>query len=275
MRDVDERVKWFLDNRPEAAGRCAEHVMHALDVPKQGLPDATAVGRRVIVEGHMQRGAVPKGAIRYWDGGGQGHGHVALEYDDNAHVASTDVAGPRTVGVRPFFWFQQNWGNLRYLGWSWWWGSINTEEKQVAPKPYIVVKVETDQKITLNKWIKADLGQTDQIMPPVGANDWDFYANFDRTTLVGAGPNDLRYILGRWARHDAGSPDSGDNGMDETGADTKTVPFDLPKRLLRYTWTHGFKGEAGVPVSFWLYVGSMKEGSIVSKMRIFKVDDES
>lgn len=131
MRDVDERLTWFLAVPPVAAGRCAEHVRNALYLPLQGLPDATAVARRVQAEGHMNISTnVPRGALRYWDQGSDGHGHVALEaapLDYPAVVASTDVNGPATVGQRPFGWFATHWPKLRYVGWSWWFGSINTQ----------------------------------------------------------------------------------------------------------------------------------------------------
>ena len=146
------------------------------------------------------------------------------------------------------------------------------------PDPYIVRKVSTKQVLPLNKWMQLDLGATDSVLPPIGANDWDTYLNLDLTTLKGAARNDLRYVLGRWARHDATSDDltaMGGGKYDVTGADTKAIPADLPRETLRYTWTHGFKGEKDVPVSFWVYIGSMKPGTIESPLRIFKVDDES
>ena len=96
----------------------------------QGFTDATAVAHRVISLGKMQQGPCPKGAIRYWDKGSNGHGHVAFEYNDHGDVASVDVAGARTVGIRPFPWFGQNWPALHYLGWSWYWGNINTQPKE-------------------------------------------------------------------------------------------------------------------------------------------------
>ena len=125
MRDVDERLAWFLRNRPSGAGRCAEHVWHALDVPRQGLPDATAVYHRAAPHG-IHRGPSPRGAIHYWTGGSAGHGHVGIAADDGLNIASVDVNGPGTVGVRNLSWFASRWPRLRYRGWSWWWGDINT-----------------------------------------------------------------------------------------------------------------------------------------------------
>lgn len=144
------------------------------------------------------------------------------------------------------------------------------------PKPYIMIKREKKQTIKLNTWVKLDIDDAkDWVLPPVGANDWDAYVNLDFNTLTGALRNDLRYILGRWARHDAASPDAIEGGLDVTGADTKAIPADLPKRYWRSTWTHGFKGEKNIPVSFWVYIGATKDGAVVSPLRIFKVDDET
>jgi N-acetylmuramoyl-L-alanine amidase len=148
----------------------------------------------------------------------------------------------------------------------------------VATPPYIPIKVGVKQTFPLNKWVKADLGKVDKIQPPIGANDWDFYLNLDLESLTGAARNDLRYVLGRWARHDDDSADKIEMGgelVDVTGADTKAISLDLPKATWRSTWTHGFKGEKNVPVSFWIYIGSLKDGTIVSPLRIYKVDDES
>lgn len=278
MRNVDDRIQWYLNNKPSRAGYCANHMMRALDVPPQGYPDATAVARRVESDGHMLHGPVPRGAIMYWDQGSGGHGHVAPKYDWGSAVASVDVDGPATVGIKQFGWFNTNWPTLRYLGWSWWWGGINTNPKEVAVPAYTVKKVAADQRIALNKWVKLDLGTKDEVQPPVGSNDWDTYINLDLTSLQGASRNDLRYVLGRWARHDVDSNDlitMGGEKVDVTGADTKAIPPDLPKGSIRFSWNHDFKGEAGVPVSFWVYIGSMKDGSIVSPLRIFKIDDET
>jgi hypothetical protein len=128
MRDVEERLAWYKSHRPSAAGMCAQHVRLSLDTPMQGLPDATAVARVVQKAGHMKQGPAPRGAIVYWDRGSSGHGHVCYALGDRTEL-SVDVNGPRTVGVRPFPWFEDNWPALRFLGWSWWWGKVNTKPK--------------------------------------------------------------------------------------------------------------------------------------------------
>jgi len=273
VRDVDARLEWFLANRPAAAGRCAEHVMHALDVPRQGLPDASAVARLVMQDRHMQQGPCPRGAIRYWTGGSDGHGHVGIEHadlGDPAAVASTDVNGPRTVGVRPLPWFKANWPALTYVGWSWWWGGIDTEPKEdpVAPS-YDNIKVETPQVIPLNEWVTIDLGARDAITPPLGSNDWWVQVHLDFGTLKGAARNDLRYVKGRWSRRKPGTK------PDTHGTDTKAIPPDLPKTSWQSAWSTDMKGLAGTPVAFEVYVAAMKGGTVVSPMRLFTIDDET
>jgi hypothetical protein len=131
----------------------------------------------------------------------------------------------------------------------------------------IVKKVETTQTITLNQWVKMDLGADDSVQPPVGNDDWDAYVDLSLASAT-CGRNNLRYVKGRWAREIPGADDV-------TGTDTKAISPDIPKDSWQGTWSHGFVGEAGVKVSFWVYVGALKAGTIKSTMRIFKVDDEA
>jgi hypothetical protein len=276
VRGVDDRLTWFLSNKPAAAGRCAEHTMHALDIPRQGLPDATAVARLVMQDRNMRQGPCPRGAMRYWVGGSDGHGHVGIEQasiDLPAAVASTDVGGPRTVGVRELAWFARQWPALRYVGWSWYFGAHNTQPKEdppVTPPPaYRNIKVATRQVIPFNTWTTIDLGPVDAITPPVGSNDWWVQVHLSLQTSTGP-RNDLRYVKGRWARKIDGAPD------DTHGTDTKSISADIPKDSWQGAWGTDMKGLAGVPVEFQVYVGSMTaKGSVVSPMRLFTVEDEN
>ena len=126
LRGGESRLTWYRTHKPSAAGMCAQHVMFALNAPRQGFPDATAVARAVKAGGHMKSGPAPRGAIVYWTGGARGHGHTCFALGDRTEL-SVDVNGPRTVGVKPFPWFAKNWPALDYAGWSWWWGRINTK----------------------------------------------------------------------------------------------------------------------------------------------------
>lgn len=58
----------------------------------------------------------PPGALVFWSGGSQGHGHVAIAVGDGS-CWSIDIAGPGTVSRAPVRSISQSWG-LPYLGWS-------------------------------------------------------------------------------------------------------------------------------------------------------------
>ena len=104
--------------------------MHALAAPRQGLDDATAVYRLAATKGALSFSApAPCGAIHYWTGGSAGHGHVGIA-DGTGGVASVDVHGDGTVGTKPLPWFATWSPSLRYRGWSWWWGGIDTQPKE-------------------------------------------------------------------------------------------------------------------------------------------------
>lgn len=280
-RGIEERINWFLSHLPSGPGMCAQHSWHSLggdrgNPPRWNCSDANAVHAKVVASGRYFKTPPPRGALILWKYGNDGHAALSL---GNGRIATTDPTNnPGSVGVEPID-YPKKWGAGSYI-WTDQYNGVrfNVKEPDVAAASYIVKKATTNQTIPLNKWVQLDLGSVDAIQPPVGANDWDSYLNLDLRTLKGAGRNDLRYVLGRWARHDASSKDltaMAGGKYDVTGADTKAIPPDLPKETLRYTWTHGFKGQAGVPVSFWVYIGSMKAGTIVSTLRIFKVDDET
>lgn len=127
MRGPKERIKWFLNHPPRnsagnvAAGQCLRHTWLATDIPAVGSPDADAAYRYVLGKGKLHRNKkAPVGAWMFWTGGSEGHGHVAIAMSGN-RIASTDVNGPATTGVRPENWIEQNWGQ-HYEGWTDWYG---------------------------------------------------------------------------------------------------------------------------------------------------------
>ena len=233
MRDVEARLDWYLGHRPVAGGRCAEHVMHALDVARQGYPDATAVARRVQSDGHMRAGLVPRGAIRYWDGGSEGHGHVALEHAPA--VASVDVDGPRTVGIRQFNWFGANWPALRYLGWSWWWGGIDTKPKEVA-----MGWTEGQDQVIEKQNVEVTAGRYNVVgridIPKPGS----FLLTF-QTRLPAGRYGRWQFVRDGWGK----DPD----GRDQTGPNPLTPPDD---KATSFTHTHRIEG--GGPVDYEIKV---------------------
>lgn len=281
-RGVEERLAWLLNNPPGRAGLCARACWHALggdrgNPPRWYAADANAVHDKVKASGRYWTTDPPRGALIVWQYGR--HGHTALSLGGGQIVTTDPTGQPGGTGVEPLT-YPRKWGARDYI----WTDTYNRVSFPVGgddmgKPPYIVKKRAVDQTMPLNEWVRCDIGTPgDTVQPPVGANDWDSYVNLDLKTLKGAARNDLRYLLGRWARHNPGSDDTiemGGTTVDVTGADTKTIPPDLPRRWWRSTWTHGFKGQAGVPVSFWVYIGSVKDGTVVSPLRIFKVDDET
>lgn len=190
IRGVEERLAWFLSHKPSGPNRCAEYVMWALDAPRQGFPTATAVAARVVKDGNMRQGPVPKGAIRYWNGGADGAGHVAIEavpIQDPAACASVDVFGGGTVGVKPFPWFKANWPKLRYLGWSWWWGGIDTEPTVAPPEPPVV----EPEAEGLWKWYSGK-PSGEQVVYPDG--DWHRLKGLDEPASGIVGGSEHRFL---------------------------------------------------------------------------------
>jgi Peptidase family M23 len=135
------------------------------------------------------------------------------------------------------------------------------------PPAYRNIKVTTDQVIPLNRWVDLDLGFVDAILPPVGSNDWWFQIHLQLASATVA-RNDLRYIKGRWARRLSA-------GDDTHGTDTKTISPDIPKDSWQSAFSTDMKGLTGVPVAAQVYIGAVKDGTIVSPMRLFTIDDET
>lgn len=241
MRNVEDRLKWFLTHKPVEAGRCAEYNMQALDVPRQGLPDATAVAKVVIAAGNMKQGPCPKGAIRYWTGGSEGHGHVGLEaapIDAPSSVASVDVNGGGSVGTRPMSWFKSNWPSLKYVGWSWYWGKINTQMEE----PPVADWVEGQDKVV----------QKDNFAVTAGK-----YAEAARITLGESGSYLLTFQTrlpkgksGRWQFTRVGWGKDPD-GRDETGPNPLTPP---DGDATSFTHTHRINGGKNAVVAFEIKV---------------------
>lgn len=267
IRGVEERLAYYLRNKPAEGGWCALKVMQALGASPQGLPDATAVANVVLKAGRMKSGRAPRGAIVYWKGGSAGHGHVCFALGDGTE-RSVDVKGPGTVGDVPFSWFARNWGDLDYVGWSWYWGGINTEPVKAAvePKPAPARKGKTTTGSKVTWWRdfsgKPEAKQTvaadgkwhriegiDVAAPTVsGAETHFLYLRLALTWLLDAtGPC---HIETKWVR-DGGTPnDTSDDDPTayapaEFGARTLSTPlYDI----------HPEEGQKGVGGSWWINV---------------------
>lgn len=130
---VEERLRRYQKQGARRAGLCAEAVMTALGARRQGCPDAAAVWQ-LVPPSQRHRMNAPRGAIVYWSGGSGGHGHTCFALGYHLELSVDVIPGhPGAAGVVPFVWFRENWPELRYEGWSWYWGSIDTTP--VAPVP--------------------------------------------------------------------------------------------------------------------------------------------
>lgn len=259
MRGIEERLAWYAKNRPAAANRCAEYLWHALggptDPPRQGLPDATAVFK-AVPKGKINAGPAPRGAIVYWTGGANGHGHCAFALGDRREI-SVDVDGPRTVGIKPFTWFAKNWPSLQYQGWSWYWGAFDTEPKKPEPKPeppasafpvghteLVSRKAADGNALTLTVGDWATVASID--IPAPG-----HYLNTMQTRLPGGLWAEARMVRIGWGT----DPD----GRDQTGL--RIIHARPDGRDTSDSYTHPIKG--GGPLAFRLKLHGAPEGTEV------------
>lgn len=128
IRNVADRLAYYQEHGAPRAGLCASAVRAALNAPLQGHSSAAVCWAAVPVAERRSWNA-PRGAIVYWTGGQHGYGHTCFALGDHLEL-SVDVrpGWPGKAGVVPFGWFAEQWPSLRYAGWSWWWGGIDTRE---------------------------------------------------------------------------------------------------------------------------------------------------
>jgi hypothetical protein len=82
-------------------------------------PDATTAWLHTH-DRHSGDRRVPRGAMAFWIGGSDGHGHVAPGVGGaGSPVRSTDAGGTGIVATRTLAWFDENWPGLHYIGWAW------------------------------------------------------------------------------------------------------------------------------------------------------------
>lgn len=265
MRGIEERIAWYQKNRPAAANRCAEYLWRSLggptDPPRQGLPDATAVAK-AVPDGKMQSGPAPRGAIVYWVGGADGHGHCAYALGDRTEL-SVDVNGPRTVGIKPFTWFAKNWPKLKYVGWSWYWGKYDTEPMTTPELP-----TTGDGKLTVGgtiRWWRDYSGKPDGVQTVPADNKWHKVQGIDVAAAPFPGREDhffysrlrprgwdnsdaMLHAECRWLR-DGGTP--GDATDDDPTA-IKELHFEHGTMSVPFDQKHMEEGEAGVGGSWWV-----------------------
>ena len=111
MRGVEPRLTMYRLFGAPTAGQCASAVRAALGADWQGLPHATAVGQ-AVPRGAMRQVNAPRGSIVYWSGGRRGFGHVCFAL--GGHI-------------------EEHWPSLRYVGWSWYFGRLDTRPAVLVP----------------------------------------------------------------------------------------------------------------------------------------------
>lgn len=133
MHDVESRLTMYRLFGAPRAGLCAQAVRAALGAPWQGLADATEVAAAVPAS-QMHRDNAPAGSIVYWRGGARGHGHTCFALGRHLELSvDVDPTRPGQAGVVPFSWFAQHWPKLEYVGWSWYWGRLDTRPEILTP----------------------------------------------------------------------------------------------------------------------------------------------
>ena len=134
-RMVEARIARMRALRPPRHGLCAQTTWRACGGDGTGLdflaplrvPDATTATGRIRQAGHLHddpASSSPRGAIMCWTGGSHGYGHLALSLGvvDGVHrCLSVDAMGKPMADI-PTRWIARNWSNLRWAGWSTWYG---------------------------------------------------------------------------------------------------------------------------------------------------------
>ena len=133
MRGVEPRLTMYRLFGAPTAGQCASAVRAALGADWQGLPHATAVGQ-AVPRGAMRQDNAPRGSIVYWSGGRRGYGHVCFALGGHMELSVDVLAGqPGVAAAVPFGWFEEHWPSLRYVGWSWYFGRLDTRPAVLVP----------------------------------------------------------------------------------------------------------------------------------------------
>lgn len=107
------------------AGLCKMMCRTAYGVPSDGTPDATAASHRA----ELHKGKPPHGALLWWRGGRNGHGHVAIYDETSDTIRTTDLPVSGRWGNAKLGDPERLWG-LTYVGWS-----PDIDGVRVLPKP--------------------------------------------------------------------------------------------------------------------------------------------
>lgn len=116
-RSPEQAISWTQTRGaiPGGAGWCKRETRTAYDVPSDGSEDATQAFHRTKFR-HSSATVPPRGAVCWWTGGRNGHGHVAISLGEH-RIRSTDLPVSGHWGTAHLDDPSQLWG-LRYEGWS-------------------------------------------------------------------------------------------------------------------------------------------------------------
>jgi hypothetical protein len=112
-RGAEDRIRWFLANKPSGPGMCAQHSWHALggdrgNPPRWYAANANAVYDKVRAAGRYWTSDPPRGALVLWEYGTNGHAALSL---GDGRIATTDATGSRNgePGIEPIG-YPAKWG---------------------------------------------------------------------------------------------------------------------------------------------------------------------
>lgn len=114
VRNAEETARTAESRWQNEPGMCLEWSRECADIGPLH-PDATAAWENAV---HRHHGDVnpPRGAMVYWLGGSEGHGHIAVSVG-GGKVRSTDADGWGGVATVDVGWPCRAWG-LTYAGWA-------------------------------------------------------------------------------------------------------------------------------------------------------------
>lgn len=117
MRTPEQAIQWTERRGPIPGGRgwCKRETRSAFDVASDGSEDAAQAFRRTKHR-HSPATVPPRGAVCWWTGGRNGHGHVAISLG-GGRIRSTDLPTSGAWGSVNLSTPSTVWG-LHYEGWS-------------------------------------------------------------------------------------------------------------------------------------------------------------
>lgn len=114
VRNAEQTARAAEESWSNEPGMCLEWSRERADIGPLH-PDAAAAWEHAHHRHHGDRNP-PRGAMAYWTGGSEGHGHIAVAIG-GGKVRSTDADGWGNVWTVDVGWPEREWG-LTYAGWA-------------------------------------------------------------------------------------------------------------------------------------------------------------